>query len=183
MEFTIVEEGDIVEVGDYKFKCIITPGHSPAHTCLYDEKTKTLIAGDMVLSNTAPILFFEDDLDDPLDAYLNSLDIVDSLDIENILPCHGDIKFDVRKRTEEIRQHYQGRCDQVTELLREKGPMTAWQTAEHTTLTEIPKELSALSGVSKWFFFLPTCMTLKYLAGKGKIKSELNSEGVNVYSV
>lgn len=183
IDFTIVEEDQIIEAGDYRFRCIITPGHSPAHVCLYDETTKTLLAGDMILSNAAPVLFFDEGLEDPLGEYLKSLDIVEKLPIDTILPCHGMIKFDVNARIKELRDHYADKCRQITGLLREHGPMTAWQTAEHTTRAELPRELSSLSDVSKWFFFLPACMTLNYLAGKGEVKAEQNEEGVFVYSI
>lgn len=181
-EFTIVEEGQKIDVGDYSFRCILTPGHSVAHVCLYDEATKTLIAGDMVLSNSAPVLFFEEKMEDPLGEYLRSLDIVERLDVDTLLPCHGDIKIDMYERISQLREHYDAKCRQVMELLQEKGAMTAWQTAEYTTRTELPRELSSLSDVSKWFFFLPTCMTLKYLTGKGMIDSQKGEDGVFVYS-
>ena len=61
--------------------------------------------------------------------------------------------------------------------------MNAWKTAEYTTRLELRSELSSLSDVSKWFFFLPACMTLKYLAAKGQIVAEQNDEGIFVYSV
>lgn len=182
-DFTIINEGQTISIGDYNFKCIVTPGHSPAHVCLYDANKKLLISGDMILTNAAPVLFFDEGLDDPLNEYLKSLDIIENLDIDTILPGHAKIKFNVNERIAELREHYDTKCRQITELLKEHGPMTAWQTAEYTVKFDIPKELKDLSDVSKWFFFLPACMTLRYLSGKNLIKCEQNSEGVNVYSV
>lgn len=182
-DFTIVNEGDMINIGDYNFECIITPGHSPAHTCLYDKKENLLIAGDMILTNAAPVLFFDQDLDDPLNEYLKSLNIIESLNAETILPGHAEIKFNINERIAELREHYDIKCRQITELLKEHGPMTAWQTAEYTVKFDIPKELKDLSNVSKWFFFLPACMTLRYLSGKNLINCRQSSEGVNVYYV
>ena len=150
---------------------------------LYDENAKLLITGDMVLSNSAPVLFFEEGMEDPLGEYLKSLDIVEKLSIDTLLPCHGEIKIDTYERIRQLRKHYDEKCQQVTELLEKNGPMTAWQTAEHTTRMELPRELRSLSNVSKWFFFLPTCMALKYLNKKGKLQARKNEEGVFVYSL
>ncbi len=183
VDFTIVDEEQIISVGDYNFKCVITPGHSAAHTCLYDEKANLLIAGDMVLTNAAPVLFFEEGMENPLNEYLKSLDIIESLDIDTILPGHAEIKFDVSKRVKELRDYYDTKCQQILGLLREHGPMTAWETAEYSIKFDIPKDLDALSDVSKWFFFLPACMTLKYLAGKNLITSVLNKDNIYVYSI
>lgn len=182
LEFTVVKEGDEICIGDYRFRCITTPGHSPAHACLYDDRTKTLIAGDMILTNAAPVLFFEDGLEDPLGEYLRSLDLIEGMEIDAILPGHAEALFDVYERIGELRRHYEEKCRVIIGLLEEHGPMTAWQTAQHTTRMELPRELDSLSDVSKWFFFLPACMTLRYLAEEKRIRSEQNEEGVNVYS-
>ena len=46
----IVNEGDIIEVEDYKFEIFHTPGHSPGSICLYDANKKILISGDTIFS-------------------------------------------------------------------------------------------------------------------------------------
>lgn len=114
---------------------------------------------------------------------LKSLDIIEKLNVKTLLPGHGEIRIDVYKRIAELRRHYGEKAWQIIGLLKEYGPMNAWKTAEYTTRLELPRELSSLSDVSKWFFFLPACMTLKYLAAKGQIVAEQNDEGIFVYSV
>ena len=183
VDFTIVEEGCEVEIGDSHFRCILTPGHSPQHACLYDEKKKLLLSGDMILTNAAPVLFFDEGLEDPLGEYLNSLGLIEKLDIETILPGHADIKFDVYQRARELREHYEQKCSRILDLLKEHGPLTAWQAAEYTIKDDIPRELTSLSHVSQWFFFLPTCMTLRYLALRDRIRCSADENGVSVYSL
>lgn len=183
VDFTIVEEGHEIEIGDYRFRCILTPGHSPQHACLYDEEKKLLLSGDMVLTNAAPVLFFDEGMENPLGDYLRSLDLVEKLEIETILPGHAEIKFDVYQRIRELREHYEGKCSRILALLEEQGPLNAWHAAEYTIKDDIPRELTSLSHVSQWFFFLPTCMTLRYLAEQGKIKSSADDSGVSVYSL
>ena len=41
-----LKEGDVVEVGQLKFKVIHTPGHTPGCICLWEEKEKVVITGD-----------------------------------------------------------------------------------------------------------------------------------------
>ena len=36
VNFTYVDEGDVLEYGGYHFQPILTPGHTPGHMCLYD---------------------------------------------------------------------------------------------------------------------------------------------------
>lgn len=183
VDYVIMEEGDMISVGGYSFRIVTTPGHSPGHACLYDEEKKLLIGGDMVLSDVAPILFFEEDLSDPLGAYLDSLDKVDGLGAETILACHADSGFDIKKRTQELRDHYEKLCGQIMGVLEENGPLNAWQTAGFTIRFQIPKDLDGVSDVSKWFFFLPTCMSLRHMARTGRIDCRLDPDGIYIYSV
>lgn len=43
-----VREGEVVEVGDASFAILLTPGHSPAHTVLWEPEHGVLLGGDMV---------------------------------------------------------------------------------------------------------------------------------------
>jgi glyoxylase-like metal-dependent hydrolase (beta-lactamase superfamily II) len=43
-----VEEGDVIDLGDRAFRVLHTPGHSPGHVSLFEEKTGVLIAADVV---------------------------------------------------------------------------------------------------------------------------------------
>lgn len=44
----LIEEGDVIDLGDRQFRVLHTPGHSPGHVSLYEEATGTLIAQDVV---------------------------------------------------------------------------------------------------------------------------------------
>ncbi|MBX7221033.1 MAG: MBL fold metallo-hydrolase [Blastocatellia bacterium] len=47
-----VLDGDVIELpGDpgWRLHCIFTPGHAPGHLCFYEEGTRALITGDMIV--------------------------------------------------------------------------------------------------------------------------------------
>jgi len=46
----ILQEGDYIEVEDYKFRVLHTPGHSPGSICLHDKDNKILISGDTIFN-------------------------------------------------------------------------------------------------------------------------------------
>ena len=52
--FHVLKEDDTIEIGDYSFRCIETPGHSPGHTCLYEPNKKILVSGDHILLDITP---------------------------------------------------------------------------------------------------------------------------------
>lgn len=43
-----VEEGDIINAGDFKFEVLHTPGHSPGSIVLWDKDKKLLVSGDLI---------------------------------------------------------------------------------------------------------------------------------------
>jgi glyoxylase-like metal-dependent hydrolase (beta-lactamase superfamily II) len=48
----LLEDGDIIDVGQIKIKVIHTPGHTPGSSCFYIEKEKILISGDTLFKNS-----------------------------------------------------------------------------------------------------------------------------------
>jgi len=48
-DFHLIDDGNIIEMGDYNLKCISTPGHTEGHICLYDEDKRILFSGDHIL--------------------------------------------------------------------------------------------------------------------------------------
>ncbi len=53
--------GDRVEIGDYTFTVVATPGHSPDHVCLFEERQGWLFSGDLFLSPRARYLRRDED--------------------------------------------------------------------------------------------------------------------------
>jgi glyoxylase-like metal-dependent hydrolase (beta-lactamase superfamily II) len=43
-----VKEGDRVQLGARRFEVLLVPGHSPAHTALWEAESRTLLSGDVV---------------------------------------------------------------------------------------------------------------------------------------
>ena len=52
--FKMMEDGDIINTGDYIFRCLRTSGHTEGHTCLFEPSQKMLISGDHLLGDITP---------------------------------------------------------------------------------------------------------------------------------
>ena len=89
VNFTYVDEGDVLEYGGYHFQPILTPGHTPGHMCLYDAEKKVLFCGDHVLGTITPNICIELGVENPLQDYLSSLKKIDALDVDVVLTSHG----------------------------------------------------------------------------------------------
>jgi hydroxyacylglutathione hydrolase len=96
----ILKEGDRLTPDRLDLEVIHTPGHSAGSICLYDRKRKILFSGDTVFSDGVG----RTDLPggDPK-AMEESLSRLLKLDVEKILPGHGDpVLKDAKKTLEAI---------------------------------------------------------------------------------
>lgn len=85
-----LNDGDVLEIsGDpgWRMRVLHTPGHDPGHVCLYEETTRTLLAGDMV-ANPGTIIVAPS-IGGDMDAYLNSLERLQHENFSCMLPSHG----------------------------------------------------------------------------------------------
>lgn len=80
--------GQVLDFGLTKLRVIHTPGHTAGSVCLYDEKHKTLISGDLVFAEGVGRTDLPSgDADD----LRRSLEKLASMDIVHLLPGHGPL--------------------------------------------------------------------------------------------
>ncbi len=114
-----LEQNEIREFGDWKFEVIFTPGHAAGHVCFFFRQEGFLLAGDQVLPYIAPSLspnIFDDNFQ-PLKSYLESLQVVEQLQITTIHPGHGNSITNISERAGEIRTHHELRKQVVLQCL------------------------------------------------------------------
>ena len=88
------------------------PGHASGHLCFLEERTRTLIGGDM-LSGYGTISI--DPPDGSMSDYIDSLERLEGLGAQVVLPAHGSMIRDASKALAEARQHRLWREDLVLE--------------------------------------------------------------------
>lgn len=164
-----VEEGDTIKIGEYSLRCIGTPGHSPGHMCLYEEKKKILFAGDHILFDITPNITRWPEMENPLEYYFASLQKVYDLAIEIVLPGHRSIMNGHRERIGQIRTHHRKRLEEALRAL-ESGDKTAWDVAPFLTWNIDFRSWDDFPPVQKWFALGETLAHLNYLAAHGSIR-------------
>lgn len=83
-----LKDGDVLELGETRLRVIHTPGHTPGSICLYDEKGKALITGDLLFDEGIG----RTDLPggDP-GKQRASIERVSRLGVRHVLPGHGKV--------------------------------------------------------------------------------------------
>ncbi len=168
---TFLNDGDFIRIGDFHFKCVETPGHTPAHMCLYEANKKILVSGDHILFGITPNIASRPEVQDSLNLYFGSLKKLDTLEVALTLPGHGDPGKDLRNRTSELLKHHKERLLEVLMALR-NGAKTAFQTAPHLTWNINHNSWETFPAVQKWFATGETLAHLNYLVRLGKIAKQ-----------
>ena len=78
----LVEDGDVIDLGNRVFEVIHTPGHSPGGISLFEASTATLFSGDVIYDG--PLI--EDTYHSDLQAYRHSLERLARLPVRTV---HG----------------------------------------------------------------------------------------------
>jgi glyoxylase-like metal-dependent hydrolase (beta-lactamase superfamily II) len=93
-----------------------TPGHSPGHVCLYGHYHRVLFSGDQMLKMISPNIGWQPERD-PLNEYLTSLKELAQLEVDLILPSHGEPFSGHRDWIRRTVEHHEQRCARILSLL------------------------------------------------------------------
>ena len=167
-ELTLLEDGDVLHAGGYSLQCILTPGHTRGHTCLYEPDRKFLLAGDHLLVDITPNIQCWSDQGDPLKDYLASLDKVRSLEVDLVLPGHRRLFRNHRERIEELKGHHEKRTHEILSIL-DSASKTAFQVASEMTWDIDCESWDAFPVAQKWFATGETIAHLRTLEKSSRI--------------
>jgi glyoxylase-like metal-dependent hydrolase (beta-lactamase superfamily II) len=130
-----------------------TPGHAPSHVVLHQPERALLLSGDHLLGRVS--LYYDYGYTpDPAGEFLNSLDVVDGLDIGLVLAGHGRPVRNARTLIAENRRTIQERMERIREALA-AGPRTAFDIVpEMWADVELPKPLMIGWGLTEALCYL-----------------------------
>jgi glyoxylase-like metal-dependent hydrolase (beta-lactamase superfamily II) len=168
-EFTLLDNGDIIRIGDYSLKCMLTPGHTEGHICLYEEEKKILFSGDHILCDITPHIESWSYEINSLKNYLESLEKVRNLPANIVLPGHRNFFTDLKGRIDELRKHHEIRVNEVLDVLG-KNTMSAYDIAAGMTWDIDCESWEQFPIVQKWFAVGEAIAHLRYLESEGRIK-------------
>jgi glyoxylase-like metal-dependent hydrolase (beta-lactamase superfamily II) len=167
--FTHLQEGDVLPIGKYTFRCVATPGHTPGHLCLYEAEAKILLSGDHILDTITPNISGWGSEGDPLGEFLESLDKIAAYDIRLILPGHRNLILDHHRRIGELKEHHRRRIREVIGILGREG-QTAYQAASRMTWDIDCARWEDFPIPQKWFATGEALAHLLHLERAGRVK-------------
>ncbi len=172
----IIKEGDTLVIDDSHWKVVAGNGHSPEHSCLYNESKKILISGDQAIARISsnvsvyPSVLSVNPLYDWLTSCKKLRDTIanDSL----ILPAHQEPFVGIYQRMQVMIDEH---LDQLNELVLALG--------ESMNVSEVRKVLfkRELSVVETLLATGETLAHLNYLLAQDKVSLSYDDIGVAWY--
>ena len=172
-QLNLVTQGSKMQLGNYEYQTLKTPGHSDGHLCYYNEQYGVMFSGDHILPKiTSNISLWPNGEPDPLNNFLCSLHANLSLNCKTVLPAHGEPFQNLEERINQLETHHQERLSLV-QSLSARGA-TAYEVCQQAFSSE-------LSQHEMRFAVSETLAHLMYLVYQGSLQvSQCN--GVNVFS-
>ena len=169
LEFSFIEDGDGVQVANYHFVCIATPGHTQGHICLYEPEKRFLISGDHILGDISPNITHFLGEGDPLADFLGSLKKVENLMVDKVLPGHRRIFTDCRGRIRELIEHHQRRAAEVLRILSD-APATGYLVAARMTWDMVYRDWTEVAPAQKYFATGEALSHIHFLERQGLVR-------------
>ena len=130
----VLRDGDSIELRDRRLVVHFRPGHSPSDTVFEDPDRKMLLAGDHLIGHISsnPLISRPRDggeRDQALVTYMESLRKTRAMDLDVILPGHGDPITDHRPLIDQRFEMHARRAEKLYGLIAER-PRTAHELAQ-----------------------------------------------------
>ena len=169
MRLVEIEGGFPLEVGNYRFVAVHTPGHSNGHMCLYEPDKRFMFSGDHILGDITPNVSLWNDREDGLTDYLASLRKVLDMNVVKALPGHRGIVEDPSKRIGELIAHHEARAAEVETILG-REELDAFTVASRMTWDMTYPSFGDFPLVQKWFAMGEALAHLRFLEAQDRAK-------------
>jgi glyoxylase-like metal-dependent hydrolase (beta-lactamase superfamily II) len=131
----VLRDGERIELRDRVLEVHFRPGHSPTDTVFYDPRRRQLIAADHLLKHISsnPLVTRPRDgsigRPQALVTYLASLERTRAMDVQLVLPGHGEPIIDHRALIDERFRMHRRRAEKLHRLIAER-PRSAYELAQ-----------------------------------------------------
>ena len=130
----VLRDGETIEFRDRRLDVAFRPGHSPTDTVFHDSERRLLLAADHLLAHISsnPLVTpapGSDKRPQALVTYLDSLAKTREMEIDTVLPGHGEPIENHRELIDKRFALHRGRADKIYGLIAER-PRTAYEIAQ-----------------------------------------------------
>ena len=177
-----LKDGEKISVGEYSFQTVWAPGHSPGHICHYEPERRLLMSGDHLLPTITPHVTQWRRESDALAEYLDSLEKVEKLDVDVVLPGHEELFKNHRKRISELQEHHRSRATEILSEIQTQE-LTAHQIASRIHWDVECPSWDEFPLFQKLLAVGETLAHLKFLEERNQVKKSKRAETVFYHAI
>jgi len=182
MPDTTLYGGEVITCGDFSFNVLPTPGHAPGHICLYEPDRKLLFSGDHILPTITPhVGLHPQSGSNPLGDYLDSLNRLEQMEVNLVLPGHEQPFTEFKERIEGITLHHRLRNAEILAALNSEAKTAFELTTSITWLHDVNGVgWYKLGNWDKRMAILETLAHLEAMRAKGEME-KFNRDDIRYY--
>lgn len=181
-EYTPVNPGDVLEVGDFKFEILDERGHTPGMVGLYERERKLLFCGDHLLAKITPnITHWGFDYGDSLGTYLKNIEKLKDMEIDHLFSSHRQLIEDIPKRVDELKVHHDRRLTEARRILKREGEATVRTVTMNLHWDITAKNWDDFPNSQKWFAAGEGQAHLERLRALGEADFRVDDDGIMWY--
>jgi glyoxylase-like metal-dependent hydrolase (beta-lactamase superfamily II) len=178
-----VNGGEKIAAGKLEWEVIWTPGHSIGHICLYEPRLKAFLSGDHILNPISPSIgLHAQSMGNPLSDYLSSLDGIREMDVETVLPAHGDEFQGFRERIDELMSHHEERLEEIVGIAAQHGALSAYDVASHMRW-RMDNSWDEWAPFQRRMATMEALAHLELLVSRGKLRRQIADGGLVRYAL
>ncbi len=106
--------GEVLRVGNIELEMMHTPGHTSGHICVMKRDDRSLFTGDHILGSGTTAI---DPKDGDMSVYVESLKLLQGIDIKTIYPGHGQPIKEPQRKIRKLIEHRVRREEQILTYL------------------------------------------------------------------
>lgn len=146
---------------------VATPGHTPGHSCFHLPELGLLLSGDHVLPRITPnIGAFGAEPTPALADYLDSLDMIAAVAVDEVLPAHEYRFPDLATRARDLQRHHEVRLEEITARVRAVQGTSTWEITQGLTWSRPFQDMHP----TQWPFAVrETLAHLNLLESRGRV--------------
>jgi glyoxylase-like metal-dependent hydrolase (beta-lactamase superfamily II) len=174
--------GEVITGGGFSLNVLPTPGHAPGHICLYEPDKKILFSGDHILPTITPhVGLHPQSGSNPLGDYLDSLNRLEQMEVNLVLPGHEQPFTEFKERIEGITLHHRLRNAEILAALNSEAKTAFELSTEITWLHDVNGVgWYKLGNWDKRMAILETLAHLEAMRAKGEME-KFNRDDIRYY--
>ncbi len=169
--FTMLDEGDMLRIGNYTLRVILVPGHTPGSIMLWLAEQKIMFTGDHVLFDITPNITPWNGVTDSLGEYIASLQKAKEFTVETALPAHR-AAGDYHNRIDSLLRHHRVRIQEIIRTVERNPGITAYDIAAHLSWKIRAANWDDFPGFQKWFAVGECIAHIDYLLQRDVLAQE-----------